>query len=146
MLPAPAAIDKIDIVMKKEITKAMRLLIATALMLLVAVTSTKGASTKDESFAPFWAQFKTAVASKNKEAIAGMTKFPFTYMSDILTKTDFIKKCDAIFGTKVQRCIRDAKPVKADDRDSYSVFCGETIFVFEKGSGGYQFTDVGEND
>ena len=119
---------------------------ATALTLLVAMTPIKGAGIKDESFAPFWAQFKTAVASKNKEAIAAMTKFPFEYLSDSLTKADFMKKCDAIFSAKVQRCLRNAKAVKADDRDSYSVFCGQTIFVFEKENGGYQFTDVGEND
>ena len=86
------------------------------------------------------------MAGKNKEAIASMTKFPFVNGGSILTKADFMKKCDAIFSAKVQRCFRDAKPVKADDRESYSVFCGETIFVFEKGNGGYQFTDVGEND
>lgn len=145
-MPASVAIDKINIVMKTEIKKAMKLLIATALTLLVAKTPIKAAGITDESFAPFWAQFKTAVASKNKEAIAAMTKFPFEHLSDSLTKADFIKKCDAIFSAKVQRCFRDAKPVKADDRNSYSVFCGQTIFVFEKGNGGYQFTDVGEND
>src|SRR5207302_10616352 len=124
--------------------KAMKLLIATALTLLVAMTPIKGAGIKDESFAPFWAQFKTAVASKNKEAIAAMTTFPFEYLSDSLTKAESMKKCDAIFSAKVQRCLRDAKPVKADERDSYSVFCGQTIFVFEKGNGGSQFTHAGE--
>lgn len=126
----------------------MKLVIATALTLLVAMTSSNGAGDKEDakSFAPFWAQFKTAVAGKNKEAIASMTKFPFVNGGDILKKADFMKKWDAIFSAKVQRCFRDAKPVKADDRDSYSVFCGQIIFVFEKGSDGYQFTDVGEND
>ncbi len=127
---------------------AMKLLLATAFTLLVAIIPIKGAGiTVDaKSFAPFWAQFKTAVANKNKEAIAAMTKFPFAYGGSILTKADFMKQCDAIFSAKVQKCLRNAKPVKADDRDSYSVFCGSTIFVFEKGTGGYQFTDVGEND
>ena len=128
--------------------KAMKLLLATALALVVAITPIKGAGSKEDakSFAPFWAQFKTAVASQNKESIVAMTKFPFVYGGSSMTKSDFMKKCDAIFSVKVQRCFRDAKPVKHDDRDSYSVFCGQTIFVFEKGSGGYQFTDVGEND
>jgi hypothetical protein len=129
-------------------TKAMKLVVAMALTLLVAMSPTIGAGNKEEakSFAPYWAQFKTAVANKNKEAIAAMTKFPLAYGGSILTKPDFIKKFDAIFPAKVQRCLRDGKPVKHDDRDSYSVFCGATIFVFEKGNGGYQFTDVGEND
>jgi hypothetical protein len=127
---------------------AMKLLLGTALTLLVAIIPIKGAGimVDAKSFAPFWAQFKTAVANKNKEAIAAMTKFPFTYRGSTLTKADFMKQCDAIFSAKVQKCFRDAKPVKEDDRDSYSVFCGSTIFVFEKGTGGYQFTDVGDND
>lgn len=124
----------------------MKLIFATALTLLVAMTPSKGAGDKEISFAPFWTQFKAAVAGKNKEAIASMTKFPFVNGGDILTKADFMKKWDAILSAKMQRCFRDAKPVKAGGRDSYSVFCGQTIFVFEKGSDGYQFTNVGEND
>jgi hypothetical protein len=57
-----------------------------------------------------------------------------------------VKKCGEIFSANVRRCFRNAKPVKDDKRDSYSVFCGETIFVFEKGKDGYQFTDLGVND
>lgn len=127
---------------------AMKLVVATALTLLVAMTPIQGAGNKEESksFASFWTQFKTAVANKNKEEIASMTKFPFVNGGSILTKADFTKKYDAIFGAKVQRCFRDAKPVKEDDRESYSVFCGQSIFLFAKGNGGYQFTDVGEND
>jgi hypothetical protein len=128
--------------------KAMKLLLATALALVVAITPIKGVGSKEDakSFAPFWAQFKTAMANKNREAIAAMTKFPFVYYANQLTKADFMKQYDEIFSAKVQRCFRNAKPVKADDRESHSVFCGDTGFVFEKGNSGYQFTDVGEND
>ena len=128
--------------------KAMKLLLATALVLVVAMTPIRGAGTKEDakSFAPFWAQFKMAVTNKNREAIAAMTKFPLDYFGSRVTKADFMKEYDEIFSAKVQRCFRDAKPVKADGRESYSVFCGQTIFGFEKGNGGYQFTDVGEND
>jgi hypothetical protein len=127
---------------------AMKPLLATALVLMVAMTPIKGAGLKEDakSFAPFWAQFKTAVANKNSEAIAAMTKFPFDYYGKQLTKADFIKECDAIFSAQVQRCFRNAKPVKHDDRESYSAFCGTAIFGFEKGDVGYQFTDMGEND
>jgi hypothetical protein len=125
--------------------KAMKLLLVTALTLLVAIAPVKGAPIKENSFAPFWVKFQTAVANKNKETIAAMTKFPF-YFGKSLTKGDFIKQCDAIFSAKVQKCFRNANPVKDDDRDSYSVFCGDTIFVFEKGGGEYHFTDIAEND
>jgi hypothetical protein len=36
--------------------------------------------------------------------------------------------------------------MKHDGRDSYSVFCGEEIFGFEKVNGEYRFTDIGMND
>ena len=126
----------------------MKLLLATTLALVVAMTPIKGAGSKEDakSFAPFWAQFKAAVANKDREAIAAMTKFPFDYFAKQLTKADFMKECDAIFSDEVQRCFRNAKPVKAEGRESYSVFCGQTIFGFEKGDGGCQFTDMGEND
>ena len=138
---------------KKAITKQ---LLAIAMMFLFASPPAESAEIRQEarSFAPFWAQFKAAVANNNKEAIAAMTKFPFDYYGKPLTKADFIKQCDAIFSDKgdaissdkVQRCFRNAKPVKHEDRESYSVFCGTTIFGFEKGNVGYQFTDMGEND
>ena len=139
---------------KKAITKQ---LLAIAMMFLFASPPAESAENRQEAgpFAPFWAQFKAAVANNNKEAIATMTKFPFDYYGKQLTKADFIKQCDAFFSDKVQRCFRNAKPVfalrpptvaKDADRESYSVFCGTTIFGFEKGNVGYQFTDMGEND
>lgn len=123
----------------------MKLLLGTALTLLVAITPVKGAPIKGQSFALFWAKFETAVANKNKDTIAAMTKFPFEFFGNNLTKADSMKKCDAIFSAKEQRCFRNAKPVKNDDRDSYSVSCGQTIFGFAKGNGGYQFTGMDEN-
>ena len=84
--------------------------------------------------------------SASREAIAGMTKFPLAYEGKQLAEADFMRKCGVIFGEEVRKCFQNAKPVKADDRDSYSVFCGETIFVFEKGNDGYKFTDLGVND
>jgi hypothetical protein len=124
----------------------MKLLFSTALIVLLAFQPAGRAEVKPDagSFAAFWSQFKDAVLKGDKEAIAGMTKFPFS--DNQLTKANFVKKCGEMFSAKVLRCFRSAKPVKDDKRDSYSVFCGETIFVFEKGKDGYQFTDLGVND
>ena len=124
----------------------MKLLFSTALIVLLALQPAGKAEVKPQagSFAEFWTQFQGAVLKGDKEAIAGMTKFPFG--GDQLTKVNFVKKCGEMFSAKVRRCFRDAKPVKEDKRESYSVFCGESIFVFEKGKNGYQFTDLGVND
>jgi hypothetical protein len=125
----------------------MKLPFAIAVIFFVLIDPVHSAETKSEagSFAPFWAQFKAAVANKDKEAVAGMTKFPFFYR-DTITRADFIKKFDVIFSAQVRKCFQSAKPTKDTNRESYTVFCGEDIFVFEKGKDGYQFTDVGVND
>jgi len=124
----------------------MKLLFSTALIFLLVLEPARSAEIKPEahSFAAFWLQFKAAVEKGDKEAIAGMTKLPFIY--EKLAKAPFVKQCDELFSARVRRCFRNAKPVKEDKRDSYSVFCGENIFVFEKGKDGYQFTDLGVND
>ena len=118
-----------------------------ALMLLVLTQSLHSAEPKAEagSFALFWTQFKAAVANKDKEATAGMTKFPFNY-GEKMTKADFIKQFDVIFNAKVRKCFQRAKPMKDTNRESYTVFCGEEIFTFTKDSGGYRLTDVDMND
>jgi len=124
----------------------MKLLFSTALIFLLALEPAGSAELKREagSFADFWVQFKGAVVKGDREAIAVMTKLPFGDKQ--LTKANFVKQCGEIFSAKVQRCFRNAKPVKSDKRDSYSVFCGESVFVFEKGKDGYKFADLGVND
>jgi len=126
----------------------MKLLSAATLAFLILINPAAGAEIKPKagSFPAFWVQFKAAVAKGDKAAIAEMTKFPFVYLTNQLSKTDFINQCGAIFGKKTQRCFSNAKPAKEDNRESYSVFCGEFIFVFEKVNGEYRFTDIGEND
>jgi len=126
----------------------MKLLLAPTLAFLILINSAPSAEIKPEaqSFAAFWVQFKAAVAKKDNEAIAAMTKIPFPYGTTKLSKADFIKQCGELFGKKTQRCFSKAKPVKEDNRDSYSVFCGEDIFSFEKVNGEYRFTDIGIND
>ena len=118
--------------------------ILTLLMLTAVASDVQGQQAKStQPFAPFWSQFKAALAKNDKESVASMTKFPF-YWGEELTRGEFIKKYNEIFDRKIQRCFAKAKPIK--DRESYSVFCGESIYVFEKVEGKYKFTAVGAND
>ena len=121
----------------------MRILLATALTLLL-VTSGWGA--EGQSFASYWIEFKAAVAKGDKEKIASLMKFPFVYGGEQLSKDAFFKQYSTIFNKETQKCFRNAKPVKDDKRDSYSVFCGSLIFVFEKVNGEYRLADTAEND
>ena len=102
-----------------------------------------------QTFAAFWTQFKAAVAKKDKDAVAAMTKFPVE-IGENMTKAAFLKKYPEFFGQDVQKCFAKKKPVKDDaapgGRESYSLFCGEEIFIFEKVDGTYLFTGIGVND
>lgn len=102
------------------------------------------AQAADQKFDAFWQKFKTALLAKDKKAVASMTKFPFLFDSKQLNKDAFIANYDKIFPKNIANCLRKDKPVK--DRDSYSFFCGETIYVLGKQNGDYRFTDIGVND
>jgi hypothetical protein len=132
---------------KKRIAKihVMRLLLATALTLLLVIDPAWSGEIKPEarSFDAFWIRFKTAVAKGDKPAIAEMTKFPFY---GHMSKDEFIKKYGEFFDRKTQRCFSNAVPVKEDKHDRYNVFCGEEIFGFAKVDGEYRFTDIAMND
>jgi hypothetical protein len=126
----------------------MKLFFVTVTVLLLAINPAAAAESKPDtrSFGGFWSQFKAALATGNKEAIAGMTKFPFVNGGGLLSKAEFVKQYDAIFSKNTRKCLEKAKPTKEQDRDSYSVFCGSSIFTFERTNGEYRFTDIGEND
>jgi hypothetical protein len=138
-LPEISGAENLGSAMKLPLTIAMSLL---AFHLAVGAEAKPPA----KSFETFWTEFKAAVTSNNKEAIAGLTKLPFGYAAKGLNRAEFIKECSVLFDGKTRACFRNAKPVKADDRDSYSVFCGETIFIFARARGEYRFTEIGVND
>ena len=124
------------------------LLMVLALSAVIAHAYSEEAQ-KNQAFPAFWAQFKAAVAKKDKDAVAAMTKFPVE-IGENVTKATFLKKYPEFFGQEVQKCFAKKKPVKADaapgGRESYSLFCGEEIFIFEKVDGKYLFTGIGVND
>jgi len=63
----------------------------------------------------------------------GDDELPFVYgTSKPLSKADFIKECGKLFDQKTRRCFAKAKPVKEDDRDSYSVFAAKRFSRLRK--------------
>jgi hypothetical protein len=98
----------------------------------------------DASFDAFWTKFKTAVAKKDKAAVASMTKLPYELESKQLNSSQFIAKYDVVFPRATMKCFAKEKPVK--DKDSYFVFCGESIYCFNKVQGKWMFTEIGAND
>src|SRR5262249_3820839 len=99
---------------------------------------------RPQTFASFLASFKAAVQSSDKEAVASMTNFPFTFEGEELNKSGFIAKFDALFDKQIKRCFLRTKPVK--DGIYFEVPCVETTFMFRKIEGRYKFVEVGIND
>jgi len=122
------------------------LITITLLLPLLAVRAEERPAPK-EPFPTFWARFKTAVARDDRKAVVAATDLRFFNQNKLAkhqAKAAFIRDYPSFFTKKVKKCFATAKPVL--DRDSYFVFCGEEIFVFEKVNGAYKFTSIDMND
>lgn len=98
----------------------------------------------DASFDAFWSKFKTAVAKKDKKAVASMTKLPYSLDFKQLNQAQFIAHYDQIISKGTVKCFARAKPVM--DKGNYFVNCGEQIFCFNKEKDKWLFTEIGVND
>ena len=128
--------------MKKMTTTRLGVIAIVFLVALSGIAQTPSKAKND--FASFWSEFKAAVAKDDKEAVAAMTKLPMYLANKEQSKTGFLKLYGGLFPKKVKTCFSSAKPVK--DQDSYSVFCGHSIYVFARENGKWKFTDLGVDD
>ena len=125
----------------------MKKRLLTSLLVLIGICGLVPAQSKekvDEAGLQFWAKFKAAVMSNDKETVASLTKLPFMIENRELAKPAFIQKFDTIFNARVKRCFTKASLVK--EQDGFEVFCGQQIFLFAKVKGVYKFTEIGVND
>jgi len=99
----------------------------------------------DPQFDAFWTKFKAAVAKRDKQAVAAMTKLPFLFESKMINKQQFLAKFDQVLPKNTAACFKKEKPV-ADRDNTYDVFCGETIYLFNKVNGKWMFAEIGVND
>ena len=117
--------------MKRTTLNSVKILPLTICLLLsLLAVRAEEPPARPESFATFWAGFKSAVAKNDKEAVAAATKFPFM---EQLSKAAFLQQYPSMFTKKVQKCFATAKPVRTEDRDSYSVFLRGGVFLFREG-------------
>jgi len=119
-------------------------MLRTLFLIVVLVCSLSAASAKDAAFDSYWTSFKSALTQNDKEAISSLTSLPFESYDGKLNKAQFIKYCDKIFPKKTRDCLVKQKPLA--DKNSYTAFCGEEVFSFEKVKGKYLFTSITPND
>nr|WP_249157715.1 hypothetical protein [Bradyrhizobium sp. KB893862 SZCCT0404] len=133
----------------------LRIVLATALVNLAPAVA---AAPKDAVASPalkkefdgFIEKFRAALKANDSAAVAGMTRLPFMNDSAIRDAAQFHAKTYASsFTAKNRACIQRGKAIYDRDpykNESYSVFCGEMIFVFTKTPAGFLFTDISVND
>ncbi len=123
----------------------MRIGLRLAAALCLAWT-TAASATPADGFAAFWPPFAAAAGRDDAKALAAMIVLGPGLGDD---GTSFAKFHVRHLGPAARRCLARAKPlrdVSPQGAVSYSVFCGEVIYVFSKTAGGWQLTDLGAND
>ena len=133
----------------------LRIMLATALVNLApavaaAPKNAVASPALQKEFDGFIEKFRAALRTNDSAAVAGMTRLPFMNDSAIRDAAQFRAETYASsFTAKNRACIQRGKAIYDRDQDKndyYSIFCGETIYVFTKTPTGFLFTDIGVND
>ena len=90
-------------------------------------------------FETFWKRFSAAASGGDMEGVKALTRFPFLFSGTAPDAARFDSIWMGIFPAPLRPCFGTAVPIK--DGESYSVGCGAYVYVFNKGVGGWQFTD-----
>jgi hypothetical protein len=128
-------------------------LIKTILTLLLLVAFWAGSvQAEDSTFARWWSRFQAAAAHDDKEALAGMTRFPLEWenleMRSIQSKDKFLKRFPEIFTDEIKMKIARTRPRK--EEGGYSINwrgrgkrAANSYSLFFKAAPGGQFTIEG---
>jgi len=131
------------------------IVLAAALMSIIpafaqAPKSTAASAAVQKEFSSFITRFRAALKANDAAAVAGLAKLPFQNDSAIADAAQFRAKIyRPDFTAKTRACLQREKPVydrDGDGNDSYSVGCGEQIFVFTRTPAGFLLSDIAMND
>ena len=105
----------------------------------------------DSDFSAFWEKFKTAVINADKNAVAGLSKFPvgMSYgIRSIKTKAELLRRYKEVFNKQsdAAKCFATKEPEQdSTNKRKYSVACPDAagnevvIYEFERGAAGWKF-------
>jgi hypothetical protein len=133
----------------------MRCAFVLLISLLCVLAGDAAHAAAETGFAMFWKQFKSAVASGDKAAVAGMTKFPMSiYSSEIKNQAEFLRRYGEIFSGEANAatCFAGSEPQKESAR-RYAVYCpfkdtpddrenSPIRFIFELTKAGWKLTGL----
>ena len=128
-------------------------LVLTVAMLFIAESRADGQTSRrlsatPKAFQTFYAKFKGAVLRGDKQAVASMTSFPFSYGWDAgdegtYTRSQFLRKFNDIFRGK-RRLFGQSNPKFYVDENSLSLVdtSDASHYGFNKKGGKYYFTSI----
>jgi hypothetical protein len=146
-----------DHAMKSDRTVAFFLgaFLLTAFATITAATSPAQAQTAkvpadlQKDYDQFITKFRAALKANDAGAVTEMTKFPF-YSGEMRDAAYFRKNIySAIFPAKIRKCLARGKGVYShapNGEDSFTLFCGEDLFLFTQTPEGFRFAEAGVND
>lgn len=97
----------------------------------------------------FIVKFRDALKANDGNAVTDMTAFPF-YWNDMRDAAYFRKNLyGKIFTPKVRDCLARGKGVydrSPQGQESFTLFCGQSLFLFTRTPAGFRFAETGAND
>lgn len=97
----------------------------------------------------FIARFRLALKANDADAVTQMTKLPF-YWGEMRDAAEFRKNLyGKIFTASIRKCLARGKGAYSrapNGEDSFTLFCGEDLFLFTRTPDGFRFAEVGVND
>lgn len=116
--------------MKSKIAKSLALFTLSVLMLIFSSQSAnaqeKRLSSSPQDFKIFFTKFRRAIERNDKNGVASMTRFPFSYGFDAgdegtMTKTQFIRRFSEIFGESPKSFFTEKNPGFARENSKYYI-------------------------
>jgi hypothetical protein len=97
----------------------------------------------------FIAKFRVALKANDAAAVTGLTRFPFHWNEN--RDAEYFRKnlYAKIFTPRIRTCIGRGKGYYAHSpsgETSFTVVCGEDLYLFTKTPEGFRFAETGVND
>ncbi|MGL4285888.1 MAG: hypothetical protein ACRCVA_06070 [Phreatobacter sp.] len=104
----------------------------------------------EAEFRQFLAGFRQALRANDASAVAALTRLPIYYDDAHRDRAYFESRIyRQMFTQRNRTCLQTARPVYDKDgegTEGFSLFCGQTIFIFTKKADGFRFEGTHPND
>jgi hypothetical protein len=112
----------------------MSVLVRRALVAVAFLVGGRAQAAEADGFHTFLRQFRTALATQDASAVAGMTRLPFLYEGEGLGREAVAGIVPTLFTPAVRACVDQATPLA--EEDARVIFCPPYAFYFRADTAG----------